>query len=248
MSQERTKILQFPPIHSVQEWKNKLATESGRSELILSYLPLVKFIARKIYKRTPPNIEFDDLVSCGVIGLMDALMKFDPEREILFKTYAEHRIRGNILDELRKLDLVPRSVRNQEKEDLRNERMHGNKSQNACTAKQQVNAPKTSQSIRYLDDYRKSCKKMFEGTTEHCPQQIALESNSKQCLQSTIKQLSHAESTVVELYYFQDKNIKDIGKELGVSASRVSQLHMRAKTKLEEKLLYFYEDFLSAVA
>src|SRR5438270_13728906 len=87
-----------------------------KEKLIMEYAPLIKFIAQKIAVRLPSNIEFDDLVSSGVIGLMDAIDKYDPSRDNKFKTYAEFRIRGAILDELRAQDWVPRSVREKAKQ------------------------------------------------------------------------------------------------------------------------------------
>lgn len=86
-----------------------------KDEIIIEYAPLVKYIAQKIASRLPSNVELDDLVSCGVIGLMDAIEKFDPGRDNKFKTYAEFRIRGAILDELRAQDWVPRSIREKAK-------------------------------------------------------------------------------------------------------------------------------------
>src|SRR5579872_6599104 len=86
-----------------------------KEKLILEYAPLIKFIAQKIAVRLPSNIELDDLISSGVIGLMDAIEKYDPSRDNKFKTYAEFRIRGAILDELRAQDWVPRSVRDKAK-------------------------------------------------------------------------------------------------------------------------------------
>src|SRR5215203_3489696 len=86
-----------------------------KDKLVLEYSPLIKFIAQKIAVRLPSNIELDDLISSGVIGLMDAIDKYDPTRDNKFKTYAEFRIRGSILDELRAQDWVPRSVREKAK-------------------------------------------------------------------------------------------------------------------------------------
>src|SRR6202789_4634959 len=86
-----------------------------KEKLIMEYAPLIKFIAQKIAVRLPSNIELDDLISSGVIGLMDAIEKYDPTRDNKFKTYAEFRIRGAILDELRAQDWVPRSVRDKSK-------------------------------------------------------------------------------------------------------------------------------------
>src|SRR5690606_21537188 len=86
-----------------------------RDQLIMDYAPLIKFVAQRIASRLPSNIDIDDLISAGVIGLMDAIEKYDPSRDNKFKTYAEFRIRGAILDELRAQDWVPRSVRDKAK-------------------------------------------------------------------------------------------------------------------------------------
>jgi RNA polymerase sigma factor for flagellar operon FliA len=90
-------------------------TSRQKDELITEYSPLIKFIAQKIAVRLPSNIELDDLISAGVIGLMDAIEKYDPTRDNKFKTYAEFRVRGAILDELRSQDWVPRSIRDKAK-------------------------------------------------------------------------------------------------------------------------------------
>ena len=84
---------------------------SDRDALIINYTPLIKFIANRLAIRLPPHIDINDLISSGVIGLIDAIEKYDPSREAQFKTYAEFRIRGSMLDELRSLDWIPRSVR-----------------------------------------------------------------------------------------------------------------------------------------
>src|SRR5476651_2486812 len=94
---------------------NKITPEE-KNKLVVEYSPLIKFIAQKIAVRLPSNIELDDLISSGVIGLMDAIDKYDPTRDNKFKTYAEFRIRGAILDELRAQDWVPRSVREKAKQ------------------------------------------------------------------------------------------------------------------------------------
>src|SRR3954469_5888185 len=101
-------------LRKYKEEPNKL-TPQQKDKLIMEYAPLIKFIAQKIAVRLPSNIELDDLISSGVIGLMDAIDKYDPTRDNKFKTYAEFRIRGSILDELRAQDWVPRSVRDKAK-------------------------------------------------------------------------------------------------------------------------------------
>ena len=101
-------------VKKYKEAPNKL-TKEQKDKLILEYSPLIRYIAQKIAVRLPSNIELDDLISSGVIGLMDAIDKYDPSRDNKFKTYAEFRIRGSILDELRAQDWVPRSVRDKAK-------------------------------------------------------------------------------------------------------------------------------------
>src|SRR3989338_3662796 len=103
--------------HKLKNLKDYRSTvePSVKDEIIVEYAPLIKYIASKIASRLPSNIELDDLISCGVIGLMDAIEKFDPTRDNKFKTYAEFRIRGAILDELSAQDWVPRSVREKAK-------------------------------------------------------------------------------------------------------------------------------------
>src|SRR4051812_1043739 len=101
-------------LRKYKEEPNKLTTQQ-KDKLIMEFAPLIKFIAQKIAVRLPSNIELDDLISSGVIGLMDAIEKYDPTRDNKFKTYAEFRIRGSILDELRAKDWVPRSVRDKAK-------------------------------------------------------------------------------------------------------------------------------------
>ena len=98
-----------------KEEPKKNIKRNQKEELIKEYSPLIKFVAQKIAVRLPPNIELDDLISAGSIGLMDAIDKWDPTRDNKFKTYAEFRIRGSILDELRAQDWVPRSVRDKAK-------------------------------------------------------------------------------------------------------------------------------------
>ena len=103
-----------PLLKKYKEEGNKISPKE-KDKLIVEYAPLIKFVAQKIAARLPSNIELDDLISSGVIGLMDAIDKYDPTRDNKFKTYAEFRIRGAILDELRAQDWVPRSVRDKSK-------------------------------------------------------------------------------------------------------------------------------------
>ena len=110
MSKEsKAKVLEFPSP------TKKVRGKKAKEKLIMESMALVRVVAKRIVRKTPPNVELDDLISVGVIGLIDAIEKFDPEKGTKFKTYAEHRIRGSILDELRAQDWVPRSIRRKEK-------------------------------------------------------------------------------------------------------------------------------------
>ena len=109
MKKVKSNVLEFPSP------KKKVANEGKEATNGCGVYALVRIVARRIVRKTPPNVEYDDLVSCGVIGLIDAIEKFEPDKGTKFKTYAEHRIRGAILDELRAQDWVPRSIRRKER-------------------------------------------------------------------------------------------------------------------------------------
>ncbi len=233
-----------------------------REELIREYTPLIKFIAQKIAVRLPSNIELDDLISSGVIGLMDAIEKYDPTRDNKFKTYAEFRIRGAILDELRAQDWVPRSVRDKAKlldrtvADL--EAAFGRQATDEEIASklnmtldeffELVNQvrPVSVLSIDEIASFsnvdKKSLMSLLEDVKVANPYiQLNLKS-VKDVITGAIEELPERQRLVLSLYYYEDLNLKEIGKVLRVTESRVSQLHAQAISRLRQKLTAFFKE------
>ncbi len=237
---------------------NKLTTEQ-KDKLILEYAPLIKFIAQKIAIRLPANIELDDLISSGVIGLMDAIEKYDPSRDNKFKTYAEFRIRGAILDELRSQDWVPRSVRDKSK--LLDRTISGLEADLGRTANDEEIANRMGLSmtdfyelvnqvrpvsIFSIDDAttfnnvdRKSILNILEGCKLNNPFNQLSTKTVKDVVTRSIEELPERQRLVLSLYYYEDLNLKEIGKVLRVTESRVSQLHAQALARLRAKLSQF---------
>jgi RNA polymerase sigma factor for flagellar operon FliA len=234
----------------------KRVDKRTKEKLIIEYSPLIKFIAQKIAVRLPSNIEFDDLVSSGVIGLMDAIDKYDPTRDNKFKTYAEFRIRGAILDELRAQDWVPRSVREKAKQ---LERAHVKLEQGLGripTEEELIEELKITKdeyydllnqvksvSILSLDEagsFNSSDRKSILSLLESCKipspvTQLNLK-GIKDVITKAIEALPEKQRLVLSLYYYEDLNLKEIGEVLEVTESRVSQLHTQAILWLKRKL------------
>ncbi|MBI1860173.1 MAG: FliA/WhiG family RNA polymerase sigma factor [Deltaproteobacteria bacterium] len=250
--------------HPARKYKEtpKKVDKRTKEKLILEYSPLIKFIAQKIAVRLPSNIEFDDLVSSGVIGLMDAIDKYDPTRDNKFKTYAEFRIRGAILDELRAQDWVPRSVREKakqlEKAHLRLERELGRTpTEDEITKELQMTKDEyydllnqvKSVSILSLDEagsFNSSDRKSILSLLESCkiPSPLAhLNMKTvKLIVTRSIESLPEKQRLVLSLYYYEDLNLKEIGDVLEVTESRVSQLHTQAILWLRRKLKSHFEE------
>ena len=233
----------------------------------MEYAPLIKFIAQKIAIRLPSNIELDDLISSGVIGLMDAMDKYDPSRDNKFKTYAEFRIRGAILDELRAQDWVPRSVRDKAK--LLDRTMMEIEAETGQSPTEEEVAKRLNismeefhslvnqvrpVSVLSIDEQasfstvdKRSILNLLDGCKLNNPfNQLNLKS-VKGIVTRAIEELPERQRLVLSLYYYEDLNLKEIGKVLRVTESRVSQLHAQAITRLRAKLaLHFQETELEA--
>lgn len=254
-------------LRKYKEEPSKL-TPQQKDKLIMEYAPLIKFIAQKIAVRLPANIELDDLISSGVIGLMDAIDKYDPSRDNKFKTYAEFRIRGSILDELRAQDWVPRSVRDKSK--MIDRALIELEAQLGRTATDEEVAEKLGVSmddfhdllnqvkpvsLLSIDDsatFSNVDKKSILNLLETCKlsnpfNQLNLKS-VKDIVAEAIEELPERQRLVLSLYYYEDLNLKEIGRVLRVTESRVSQLHAQAISRLRAKLTqYFEEQELEAV-
>jgi len=227
-----------------------------KEELIKEYAPLIRFVAQKIAVRLPPNIDIDDLISAGAIGLMDAIDKWDPTRDNKFKTYAEFRIRGAILDELRSQDWIPRSVRDKSKaldrtiSALESELGRSPKDEEIC---ERLNMPMEEfhdlinqvrpVSLLSIDDQpsfsdsdKKSIVNILEGAKSANPFNQLNVKVVKDVVAKAIEDLPERQRLVLSLYYFEDLNLKEIGQVLRVTESRVSQLHAQAVLRLRAKL------------
>jgi RNA polymerase sigma factor for flagellar operon FliA len=240
----------------------KKVTNAQKKKIIKEYAPLVKFIAQKIAIRLPANIELDDLLSAGVIGLMDAIDKYDPARDNKFKTYAEFRIRGAILDELRAQDWIPRSMRekakNVERSFARLEQRLGRTPTEEEAARdmgmslqdfQETLHQCKSISLMSLDEVgtfangdRKSLVGLLESGKSSNPLVQLAGTELKEVVAKAIQDLPEKQRMVLSLYYYEDLNLKEIGEVLEVTESRVSQLHTQAVLRLRAKLSDYLED------
>lgn len=232
-----------------------LEVDPMRDQIIMDYAPLIKYIAQKIAARLPSNIDIDDLFSAGVIGLMDAIDKYDPSRDNKFKTYAEFRVRGAILDELRNQDWVPRSVREVNKREDRArmelEHMYGRTPTDKEVADfMQVpiddfheRAGRTRVSMLSIEELggsqggeRKSLLDCLENTSSKNPFLNLKNKAVWDLIKKTVEDLPEKQKLVLSLYYYEDLNLKEIGKILDVTESRVSQLHTQAVQKMRQRL------------
>ena len=228
-----------------------------RNAFIRQYMPLVKYVAGKVHTGMPGSVEFDDLVGFGQFGLLDAINKYDPEKNVKFKTYAVTRIRGAIFDELRSIDWVPRSVRQKSKEieDTigRLEAKLGRTASDAEVAGamgiseeefQQTILKVSGTSILSLNDVwysgdesdHVSIGDCIESPSSLNPDVIVEREEIRRVIIEAINELPEKEKMVLILYYYEDLTFKEIGQVLNVSESRISQLHTKANLRLRSKL------------
>ena len=228
-----------------------------RDRLILTYAPLVKFVAGRVGASLPAHVDEQDLVSYGLLGLIGAIERFDPDREIKFETFAMARIRGAIIDELRSLDWVPRSVRTRARQieraiaALERELLRA-PTDDEIAKKLGITTEELDDSLREIS--RSSIAALDElwspsGTgdavalidtieDESGPSpEMTLEQNEiKEALAESISELPEREKLVVTLYYYEELTLREIGEVLGVTESRVSQLHTKAILRLKAHL------------
>ena len=240
-----------------QLWLQYKASHDQRikDNLIMKYASFVKYVAGRVAVNLPSNVEFDDLVSYGILGLIDAIDKYDPERKVKFKTYAKTRIRGAIFDELRILDWTPRSIRQKARKlEKAYAKLEGKLGRDATDeeiaeflkidiAELHKLFDETKKSLLlsldeiFYDDEEGSSRFDFvENPKSDNPQLKIEEAEAKKILADAIGKLSDRERMVVTLYYYEDLTSKEIGKILGVSDSRISQLHTKAILRLRGRL------------
>lgn len=231
---------------------------SLKEQIVIEHTPLIRYIVNRIAVRLPSHIDLDDLHNTGVIGLMDAIEKYDPGKNCKFKTYAEFRIKGAILDQLRSLDWVPRSVRQKSR---RLERAYGEVEQRLG---RQASEDEVADSLGLqLDKFHEllnqvrgislvnleeirgggqdgdrtgSFADIVEDVHAENPFATFKLTETKQLIADTIGTLPEKERLVISLYYYEDLNMKEIGNILGITESRVCQIHTKAVLRLRSKL------------
>lgn len=267
LQQELEKDIQEDSKHtSVLVKEDFSPANTPRERLILEYASLIKYIAQRIAARLPANIELDDLISSGVIGLMDAIDKYDVSRDNKFKTYAEFRIRGAILDELRAQDWVPRSVREKAKQlercysKIEQEKGRQATDEEVCEQlgvsreefHEMLNQVRSVSLLSFDDvsNFSKADKRSLHGygeTNNKSPTPFSEVNVAalKRIIAESIRDLPEKQRLVLSLYYYEDLNLKEIGRVLDVTESRVSQLHTQAILRLKAKLGNYWDEFLT---
>ena len=232
--------------------------EKARERLVLAYAPLVKYVAGRMSSGLPSHVEESDLISYGLLGLISAIERFEPEREIKFETFAITRIKGSIIDELRSLDWVPRSVRARARQIEKTNATLEHKLRRAPTDQEMAEALEVT-----VDEFQESLVRISNSSvvaldelwtvsdasgdqvslldTIQDPQALdpAMEMDTtemKDRLPDAIARLPEREKLVVALYYYENLTLREIGEVLGVTESRVSQLHTKAVLRLKSRL------------
>lgn len=241
-------------------WRSYKATGEARlrEQLILHYSPLVKYVAGRVSVGLPSNVEQADFVSSGVFGLIDAIEKFDPDRSIKFETYAISRIRGAMIDELRALDWIPRSVRQKARAVERayatlEARFHRTPTEAEVAAEMDIGVDElhgifsqlSLANVVALEELlhvgtesgdRLSLVDTLEDRAADNPVEVAEDRELRRLLARAVNTLPEREKTVVTLYYYEGLTLAEIGHVLGVTESRVSQIHTKSVLQLRAKL------------
>jgi RNA polymerase sigma factor FliA len=225
-----------------------------REQLLLEHLPQVQYVARRIHGRLPAHVLLEDLVHAGILGLMDAVRKYDPRKNVQLKHYAEFRIRGAILDSLRSLDWSPRTLRRQGRR-LEQAIAHCKALLGRDPSEPEI-AAELNMSLKSLHRLRGDLRSLDvgslqsdadtsggeeviqarPGSEEEDPYHQALRSEIKGLLEKAIGELPGREREVLALYHYQELTMKQVGAKLSIGESRVSQIHTSALIRLRERL------------
>jgi RNA polymerase sigma factor for flagellar operon FliA len=232
--------------------------QAVRDRLILTYAPLVKYVAGRLGSGLPAHVDEGDLVSYGLLGLIGAIERYDPDRDVKFETYAIARIKGSIIDELRAMDWVPRSVRSRAREieraiaDLESKLGRAPSDEEIATklgvSQEELDESLSEisrSSIAALDELwtvqgssgdQVALIDTIEDTQGPEPQSALDQSEVKEMIADAISRLPEREKLVITLYYYEELTLREIGEVLGVTESRVSQLHTKAILRLKARL------------
>jgi RNA polymerase sigma factor for flagellar operon FliA len=238
--------------------QNEEIPRQVKESIVLEHTPLIRYIVNRIAVRLPSHIDLEDLHNTGVIGLMDAIDKYDPEKNCKFKTYAEFRIKGAILDQLRSLDWVPRSVRQKGRKLERayadmEQRLGRSANEEEVADSLGIQLDKFHEllnqvrgiSLVNLEEIRSrdadgertgGYTDIIEDVQAENPFANLKLVEMKQVVADTISSLPQKERLVVSLYYYEDLNMKEIGQILGITESRVCQIHTKSVLRLRAKL------------
>lgn len=250
-------------------WKRYKKTRCVRSKelLILEYLPLVKYVAGRLAIGLPPSVEIDDLIGSGTIGLLSAVERYDPSRDNKFSTYAIARIRGSMLDELRSMDWIPRSVRKkarrvEEAYTRLENRLRRPATDEEVARELSVTVPEflamldevRGTSLVSLDDFMNpsdsgSTMKIHDTVEDQSridPASSLEVEKMRKVLENALDTLPDRDRLVIILYYYEELTLKEIGETLGVSESRVSQIHTKAIFRLRGRLRAEREALMAA--
>lgn len=227
-----------------------LAPEKSREDLILEHLPQVKLIARRIHERLPVSVSLEDLVSVGVVGLIAAIDRYDPKHDVKLKTYAEYKIRGAILDNLRGLDWAPRQQRKRAKSietaiAVLEQELQRMPTEEEIAARLEISVSEyqewlsesrglTLGSLENAGSEDEGCNllRYLADSDEHWPSQILERAELERLLAAAIDKMSELERTVLSLYYYEEMTLREIAKVLGLHESRISQLKSQAILRL----------------
>lgn len=223
----------------------------AKEELIVFYVALVKTIAGRLYNTYNAHVEYDDLVGYGIIGLLDAIEKYDYKLGNKFETYANIRIRGAIVDQLRSLDWIPRSLRQKYKElesamnKLQN--IYGTDIRDEAIAKEMnISLEDLSKLMHQVSTFavvsldekisENSNVNIQEDQSVETPEDRLMDVETKKLLKEMIAKLPEKEQRIIELYYYSELTYKEIASIMNISESRISQLHTKAITKMQAKI------------
>lgn len=236
-------------------WDDYARTRSPeiREKIILEYAPLVKLVAGRLSMYLGYNVEYDDLVGYGVFGLIDAIDKYDNMKAVKFETYASLRIRGAILDQIRKMDWIPRTIRQKQKKidaaikEIENEKGRAATDEEIAKSLGISDGEYLSWQSQMKVTGVVSLDEFMESGTEapaqqnsqqrfETPEEVIEKEEMKKVLGQALELLTEKEKKVILLYYYEDLTLKEISNVLEVSESRISQLHTRALQKLKSKM------------
>lgn len=238
-------------------WDDYEKTKSPeiREKIILEYAPLVKLVAGRLSMYLGYNVEYEDLVSYGIFGLIDAIDKFDNMKEVKFETYASLRIRGAILDQIRKMDWIPRTIRQKQKKIevvmKEIELLNGREATDEEIARKlgiteeeylDWQSQMKITNVVSLNEYMEQGSEVpLEGNRHNTarfegPEESIEREELKKVLEETLEILTEKEKKVILLYYYEELTLKEISNILEVSESRISQLHTRALQKMKDKM------------